>query len=175
MVNHYLTTHWPLWPGEDFDVDVWLHMRAHRKMYLDMEPGDCALIYQTFGNPWRRKNGRWGRAEDTSASGCVIAAVELTSRILALNQSDSSGQIHYLDKESQQLVQGQHTEEIDGKSVGWLYVAKTRILKDGRRSKGCTLNELRRALGKSSGWCVRLYDGITEITGDQYRQVFDSI
>ncbi len=122
MVNHYLTTHWPLWPGGDFDVDVWLHMMAHRKMYLDMEPGDCALIYQTLGNPWRRKNGRWSRAEDTSASGCVIAVVELTSRIIALNQSDSSDQINYLDEESQQLVQGQHTEEIEGSQwVGYMW------------------------------------------------------
>ena len=175
MVNHYLTTHWPLWPGEKFNVDVWLHMRKHRQMYLDMEPGDCALIYQTFQNPLRRKNGILGRAEDTSASGCVVAAVELTSKLLALDESDSSDQIHYLDKESQRLVRGQQTEEMNGKLVGWLYVVKTRILKDGRVSKGCTLKELRRTLGKSSGWHVRLFDGIAEITGDQYRKVFDLI
>ena len=144
-------------------------------MYLNMQPGDLALVYETKANPWRKKDGEWRRSPKPG-KGCDVAAVELTSKILAINESHSTAHIKQLDTDSQKYLGLSQTQELeDDKLVNWLYVAKTRILKYGSDSSGCTLKESRRGLGKSSRLGIRLYDGIAQITAAQYQDAYDLI
>jgi len=140
-VNYWLTIHYPMSTPEIY-AD-WRYW-IFLKNHRNLSTNDRVFIYETGTNPSYINGNR------------TITRPPGRKEVIALVKVKGNVRPH---DDPQEVLE-------DGRVHEWNYFAETIL----ERECSISLDELRQALGKP-GWCARVYEGLMELSEDQFNRI----